>query len=282
MKTVFRTVLLLSVALFLFGAVPSRAEASMFKFWAEGRGDVFSGSSDLFTELESPFGGGLEIGFEIIEISLIGELLAMADDWWLYTIHLGVDFDFGEEDSTRFILGIYTGLMYFDFPGLPPTVDFSVMTQQDQDDLVDATGVCENWADPSQECPGIQLIEAEISKFSEQEERFSGAALGWNIIRLRLAIDYPVAPFFYLGIATQLGYHFIVTGEDVTAEAKNQAVDSYVAKANDKAAISDRPGVSTELADKLKEAVGARPLDEGELDGLNYGIHIYARLEFGT
>jgi hypothetical protein len=281
MKTVFRTVLLLSLALFLFVAVPSRAEARMFSFWAEGRGDVFSGSSDLFSELESPFGGGLEVGFEIIEISLIGELLAMSEDWWLYTVHLGVDFDFGEEDSTRFTLGVYTGLMYFDFPELPPKVDFSVMTPDEQDRLVAATGVCADWTDPTQECPGIQLIEADLSRFSEQEEMFSGAALGWNIIRLRLAVDYPVASFFYLGIATQLGYHFIVTGEDVTAEAKNQAVDAYIAKANAKASASGQNGVDPVLAARLKDAVGARPLDEGELDGLNYGIHIYARFEFG-
>jgi hypothetical protein len=276
MKRVFRTVLLLTFALSIFMAVPNRAQASLLRFWAEGRGDVFSGTSDLFTEYDLPFGGGLEVGLEVLEISLIGELLAMADDWWLYTVHLGVDFDFGEEDSTRFTLGIYTGLMYFDFPAVPPTVDFSGMTQTEQDQLVEVTGVCDGWTDPNP-CPGIQRIEADLDRFSQQEEMFAGGALGWNIIRLRFAVDYPIASFFYVGIATQLGYHFIVSGDDVTAEAKYQAVDAYIAKAE----ASGRGPVPPELSDKLKEAVGARPLDEGELDGLNYGIHIYARFEFG-
>jgi hypothetical protein len=264
MKKVCRTVLLLSSAIILYVAVPSRAEARMFSFWAEGRGDVFSGSSDLFSQLESPFGGGLEIGFEIIEISLIGELLAMADDWWLYTVHIGVDFDFGEEDSTRFILGLYTGIMIFEFPEIPSEINFDVLTREEQQRV--ETRICENQPRP---CDAFQIVEAKLNQYSDLEDTVSGWAFGYNIIRLRFALDYPVAKLFYLGLAAQLGYHLIVTGADFAAEGKNQAIDSYA---------SNWPPEEREM---LRRAVGAEPINVGELDGLNYGIHIYARFEVG-
>ncbi|MBN1655467.1 MAG: hypothetical protein JXA30_17000 [Deltaproteobacteria bacterium] len=272
MKKGFSGVLWLWLALFFVIALPSRSEASLLKVWAEGRGDVFSGSSDLFAELDSPFGGGLEVGVEILEVSLFGELIAMAGDWWLYTLNLGADMDFGgEEDSVRFTLGFYTGLMYFEFPDLPPVIDFGVLTPEEQNELVNRTGVCANWSDPTTPCPGIELIHSELSALSSQEARFSGAALGWNIIRLRLGLDYPVASFFYLGIAAQVGYHLIITGEQVTAEAKNQLVDRYASKYS----------LTPETTEKLRQVVSAEPLDTDELGGFNYGMHIYARLEFG-
>jgi len=247
--------------------VPSRAEADLFRFWAEGRGDVFSGSSDLFSELDSPFGGGLEVGFEVIEISLLGELLAMAGDWWLYTLHLGLDFDFGEEDSTRFTLGFYTGIMVFEFPQLPAKIDWSVLSPEEQQ-RVD-TVICANKT-PDSGCDGRQIIESELYKYSDLNDRFSGWAFGYNIIRLRLALDYPVAKPFYIGIAAQVGYHLIVTGEEVVAEGKNQAIDKYAAKYS----------LQPEDAELLRRAVKAEPM--GDLDGLNYGIHIYLRFEVGT
>ncbi len=276
-KNIARAVALLLAVAALF---PSGAEASMFKLWLEGRGDVFSGSSDLFQEFDYPLGGGLELGIEVIEITLFGEAIMLGMDQFLFTLNLGGDFEFGEEDQTRFTIGLYTGPMFFLFPepDMPRTVDLSGLSADEQRLLLCATFcTCGTLTPGGPIAPivpceqDIHAVEAQFSTFAEQETQLERLAAGWNLVRLRLAVDYPVVSFLYLGAAVQAGYHVVISGENVAAGARNQAVAAYAARYQ----LDQYPG----LIQRLREAVGAEPVDTTALDGFNYGLHLYVRLE---
>jgi hypothetical protein len=265
-----RTVALLLLLLGFLAFVPGKAEADWLKIWAEGRGDVYYGTSDLFKTFSPPIGGGLEIGVEILDITLFGELLAMAPDWMIYTANLGWDIDFGGDDSLRFTVGLYTGPIFFQLPksNAPTGVDLSGLTPDEQTTLEQAACLQKGISPCTL---GIQDIQNDFNAYSSQESQLNDIAFGWNIVRLRLALDYPLVKFFYLGLAVQGGYHYIVSGQSVVAGMKNKVINEY----------ANQYGLDATMTGRLRQAVGAKAVDTGSLDGFNYGVHIYARFEFG-
>lgn len=246
------------VALFLLLSTSGVARAEP-RGWVEGRADVYGGSSDLFERFDNRVGLGIEAGFDLA-ITLFGEALFMGTDQYLFSANLGIDGVFGEK--ARFTIGGYTGPFIMVFPPSPaPTgVDFSGLPAEQQQALIAAGGHA-----------NLDEVEAEFDAFAAQEEDLGRTALGWNLIRGRAAFDVRLTKGVYLGIAAQLAYHLLISGEDAAAGAKNEAVDKFAAD------NGIDPG--SEIATQVRTAVGARPVDKDALDGFNYDLHAYFRLE---
>lgn len=232
----------------------------MMRGWVEGRADLYGGSSDLFTRFDNRIGLGIEGGLELFNVTLFGEALMMGTDQWLMTANLGLDTSFGS--NVRLTIGAYTGpvLMVFPESQAPSGTDLSGLPAEQQQVLIQATGKAT-----------LDEVEAELDLYGEEQDDLGRMAFGWNIIRARAAVDLRLMPAVYLGIAGQVGYHLLISGEAVAAGAKNEAVDKF--------AKSYGIDASSELVGELRTAVGASPVDKGSLDGFNYDLHAYIRLE---
>lgn len=239
---------------------PGQARADIFKLWVAGRGDYFSGTGDLFTEFESPAGGGVEAGIELMGISLFTEGLVMGADQYLMTGNLGFDLTLG--DDVRFHIGAFTGPILFFFPqaDVPPGIDFSQLSPEQQAALQQAAG------------KSLDELETEFSKYAEDEKDLSSLAFGWNLGRARLAVDFQLVPGFYLGVAGQVGYHMLISGEEVAAGAKNEALNKF----------ADENNVPDILLEEIRPLIGAEPVDQNNLNGVNWDTGIYLRIELGT
>ena len=247
---------LLVAILLLF---PLSASADMFKFWVAARGDYLDVSSDLFNNRDNVMCAGADIGVELFGVTAFGEVLWLDAEQFLFTLNLGVDFIFG--DSVRFHVGGFTGPMFFLFQQTqaPSGTDLSVLTPTQQQILLTAG----NFA-------SLDQAEQALDLFGEEEEQLGRFAFGWNLARLRLGVDVGIAGPLYLGFAGQVGYHMLISGDDVAAGAKNEAIDQYLSQY----------GIPTELAQPLRDAVGAEPVDQDNLDGVNWDLNLYLRFEF--
>ncbi|MBN1946586.1 MAG: hypothetical protein JW797_13005 [Bradymonadales bacterium] len=261
MKRVPSVVFALCVIALLGWLRPSPVQAGAFAVWVGGRGDYFSGSSDLFTEFDNSFGGALEAGLELFYVTTFLEAVMLGQDQFLFTLDAGVDLDFGEKP--RFMVGLYTGPILFLFPEStgPTGVDFSSLSSNELQALLTATGTSDR-----------AELEQQFNTYVEEEEELGSLGFGWNLARLRLSVDFPLVKTLYLGIAGQVGYHMLISGEDVAAGAKNQVVDHY----------AEQYDIPAALVDRLREVVGARPVDREHLDGFNWDVNLYLRLEFGS
>jgi len=260
--------LLTTLALAVSLATPATASADALKLWVAGRGNYFSGQSDLFKEFKEPFGGGLEAGLEFFGITFFTEAMSMIPqtgalpDQWLFTGNLGIDFTFGK--TVRFHVGAYTGPMLFLFPEAMTEggVDFDKLSDETKTALV-ATGQFDS----------VQAAEDDFNaKFASAEEDLSKLAFGWNLGRLRMALDVKFAKVIAIGIAGQVGYHYLISGEQAAAGAKNQAIDEFGSQNN----------LPPNLIDELRMVAGAEPIDTDSLNGLNYDASLYLRFEFTT
>lgn len=245
---------------------PNLAQAEALKLWFGGRGAYFSGQSDLFNQFDQPYGGGLELGVEVLYITLFAEALAMSSEQFLITGNIGLDVTTG--DKVRFHAGVYTGPILFVFPEDKDagTIDIDgTLSQDEQDEL-------QGYLDQSGTGFTINDLEQEYMTYSEQEQELSRFGFGWNLARARMALDFQLAPVVYFGVAGSVGYHYIISGEEAAAGAKNQAIDEF-SKQND---------LPNEAADLIRKSTGAEPVDVNSLNGINYDGGVYLRFEFAS
>lgn len=237
---------------------PKVAQADMFKLWVGLRGDYFNGTSDLFATFENQFGGGLEVGMELFGVGLLVDSLMMGNQQYLFTINLGKEFVFGEDLS--FGAGIFTGILFFIFPEEEPQgTDLSSLSDDEETVLLTATGFSD-----------LDEAEAAFDEYSQEAQELSRMAFGWNLIRMRLSLDYALGPVIHIGLAGQIGYHLLLSGEDVAAGARNRAIDSFV----------QEYGLDPSVAATVREALDARAIDTENLDGFNWDTGLYLRLVF--
>lgn len=260
--------LLAAVVIAITLATPATASADALKLWIAGRGNYFTGQSDLFKEFKEPFGGGLEAGLEFFGLTFFTEAMSMIPesgalpDQWLFTGNLGIDLSFGK--TVRFHVGAYTGPILFLFPEAMTGggIDFDRLSDESKTALT-ATGQFDS----------VQAAEDDFnSKFASAEEDLSKLAFGWNLGRARLALDVKFAKVFAIGIAAQAGYHYLISGEQAAAGAKNEALNQFAKENN----------IPDPVLAELRNVVGAEPVDTDSLNGLNYDASVYFRVEFTT
>lgn len=254
-----RSALALLVVLGLSGLVSGRAAADTFSFWLSARGDYFSGTGDVFQEFSDDFGGGVEVGFELFEITLFLEGIVMGGPQYLLTANVGFDGTWG--DTVRFGLGLYTGPMFFFFPDRQANTELNLLSQltpSQQQTLLSATGAS-----------SIAQLETQLDRYQTQEQDLSRMAFGWNLPRGRMWVDANLGGPLWIGLAGQLGYHFILSGEDAAANIENEAIDRMARDYQ----------LPSSLTSAIKDVAGARPVSTQDLDGLNWDVFVFLRLD---
>lgn len=234
-------------------AAPSTASADLLTFYAGAKADYVGGAGDVYKRFDSSMGYGAFAGLEVVGLELWGDALIMGDGQYLFTTNLGVDLSFGEQ--IRVILGVDTGPMIFRF------------REQNAAPLVIPQGVRNVIGEDT-----AREIEGEYEKYRGAEEEASRWAIGWNVLRARLRVEHQIASSFaYLGFGANMGYHYLLNGEDVAADSKSGAIDQLESEYPDARDLG--------AFDELREVTNARELDVDELHGINYNFGLYLRLE---
>ncbi len=234
---------------------PTAASADVFTVWAAAKGDWVGGTGDVYTRFDEPVGYGAEAGVEVLFIDLWGEALVMGTEQFLFTLNAGFDVAVGDE--TRFVVGLFTGPMFF---GFPEQKTESLNIDGDARSALTAAGVSNK---------DIDAIEDGYNSSLESQDELSRFAVGWNVARLQLNIEFELNPVLYFGIGGEVGYHFLLSGEEAAAGAKNQAIDD-VEKEHD---------LPSEASQALRDEVGAEEVDPESLDGMNFQAGVYLKLE---
>jgi hypothetical protein len=246
-----------NIAIFTaISCVPLVAQADLFGLWVTGKSGFVSGNAAVFDTFDQKIGNGAEAGIELLGIEVWGEALNMGTEQYLMTANLGFDVGFG--DTWRFNMGAYTGPMFFMFPEqekdpfvLPNTVR-SALT---------ASGI-----DPT-------MIESSYNEqFRKKEQKLERYSFGWNLIRARLQVERKLAPLIFVGIEGEAGYHYLITGAEVAAEAKSAAVDTL----DEQYQLSR---VDPGIPDALRNIVGAEDVEPEDLGGINYNLGLYLKIE---
>lgn len=233
--------------------VPSVAQADLISVWVAGKGASISGTGGVFDNLDGAFGGGVEAGIEILGMELMLEGFALGSEQYMFTGNFG--FDVGVDLGVRITAGAYVGIIGF---LMPEPEDSGISIPQDiRDQLPGGDSLANSIESAYNDAYGAEASSA---------EKYAGGVQA----RLRLQLDYGIAPFVYVGAEGSVGYHYMLSGSDVTAAAKEGALDE---------ALSDQP-IPDSLKDDLKRAVGADTPDASDLSGTNYNVGMYIKLEF--
>ena len=241
--------LLLSLALL----TPNLASADLVSIWAAGKGSYINGTGDVFENLDSRFGGGVEAGIEVLNLELMGEAFILGSDQYMFTGNLGMDFSVSL--GLRLTVGGYLSIIAFK---MPEPGSESLNIEPDLRAALEASS------------PGLvaDIEKSYNDEYSDQAGELSQWAVGIGP-RLRVQLDKSIAPTIYVGLEGSFGYHYMLSGDDIVAEAKSQAINK---------AIKDN-GLDETLANELKKATGAESLDEKDLNGTNYNIGIYLKID---
>jgi len=251
-----KAVALAIVCCVIVTGVTQTAHADLATFYIGAKGETFGGTGDVYKGFENRFGGGVEAGFELLGLDLYGEAVSLGLDQYLFTANLG--FDFGVGDDIRLQFGAFTGPIFFLFPEPEEVqgVDFSAIPA----DKLAGTGL------------NVEELEAQFDAQLQQEKDLSRLAVGWNLVRLKIDADFKMAPGFYFGMGGSFGYHVLLSGEEIAAGAKNEALERY---------RDDHPEIPAELYEEIRKAVGADSVDKGNLDGTNFEVNVHLRIEIG-
>lgn len=239
-------------------AGPALAHADTFDAWVAGTAGALGSTGDTLAD----FGGGVAgaaAGFELLGVDLYGEALTSGGQNYYCAANLGADVAFDlYKGKTRLVAGLFTGPVYFHTErAAAETLDTSSLTAQ-QKALVNAM------------VPGgLASVTQAVDTYTQNEATLRQSAVGWNVARLRVELEHPIVPMLYVGLGGQVGYHFILTGDDAAAEARRQAIDDLAA----------RYGITPEEESQLDELVGARELTSDSLDGLDWNVGAYLKFE---
>lgn len=226
------------------------------EFYIGAKADSVVGQGDAFGRFSNTFGGGAEAGFEIYGIELYGDALILGSEQYYFTLQVGFDMDFAPVDNVRLSVGAFTGPMFFLFPR--QEVESASLTPQQREALL-ASGFSEDTLN--------SLLKA-YDDAADEEADLNRLAVGYNLLRLRLALEYLAAPFAILGVHATGSYHYLISGDDVGADLKYRAIQD----------VERGRELTPEQSDLLREATGARPLNVDNVGGLNLQAGVYFRL----
>ena len=235
--------------------LPSVASADLISVWMAGKGSYVSGTGGVFENLEPGVAGGVELGIEVLNIDLMGEAYLLGGDNYMFTGNIGMDFSL--DLGIRATVGAYLTAFLFKFPEAEAQgLNLDSMTQ---DTL---NGIQAGLAD--------SIDEAYQTEFGSTAGELSQWAAGIGP-RLRFQLDKSIAPMVYIGVEGAMGWHIMLSGDDVTAEAKRQALNQV---------IKDNM-IPDSVADELRAATGAdESIEDKDLNGKNYSFGAYLKLDF--
>lgn len=232
-------------------ALPSIASADLVSVWMAGKGSYISGTGGVFENLDPGMAGGAELGIEILNIDLMGEAYLLGGDNYMFTGNIGMDFSL--DLGIRATFGAYLTAFLFKFP------EAEAQGLNIDTDVLMTAGINAD-----------ELEKAYEREFGSTAGELSQWAAGIGP-RLRFQLDKSIAPLLYIGVEAAMGWHIMLSGDDVTAEAKRQAVN---------AAIEDQ-GLDNSQADAVRAATGTdESIESKDLNGKNYSFGAYLKLDF--
>jgi Rps23 Pro-64 3,4-dihydroxylase Tpa1-like proline 4-hydroxylase len=84
-----------------------------------------------------------------------------------------------------------------------------------------------------------------------------------------LQLDKAIFPTIYIGAEASMGYHYMLSGDDIVGEAKTQAINQAIEENN----------IPESIAAELRTAVGAESIDSKDLNGTNYNFGAYIKVD---
>jgi hypothetical protein len=172
---------------------PKEASADWLGFWLKAKTDYIGGSNEIFEDFNG-MGGGIEVGIEILNISIWADYVHMSEGRYWASGNLGFDLKFGSD--WEFMMGMYVGGFLM---GLAEVQGESGELNTDQKSQLDSEfGMV----------PGFDLMSFEqgYTEASSNESQFLDKA-GGITGRLRLSFARKLLPLLYMGIQTTIGYH---------------------------------------------------------------------------
>lgn len=253
-----------ALSLIFISSSPKQAHADFFSLWAKPKVDMVSGTGEIFKTFEGQPAAGIELGLELLGISLWGDIEWMNSSQYWASLNGGFDLSVG--DTFEVTLGAYGGLIFFNFPNENGGSSSGINDSQ--------KGRIENLLNS---VPGMPVsysdFEETYNDFFADEEKLSDTAVGLNG-RLRLSLEYHLLPLLSLGVQGSLGYHVVITGEEAASGAKSSAIDAFV---------STQPlpeSAKAEVKTELKDILGAKEIDTDKLGGRNYSTGIFVNFRF--
>jgi hypothetical protein len=246
------SILTFSLLTFSLTLTPQVASADLFGVWVKPKIDFVGGTGDVFEE----FGGlayGGEVGIEVLGLSLWADAESAGGQQFWASGNMGIDFSFG--DDIELTLGVYGGVVYFQFPA--DENKSSGLDQSQQDTLNSIPNI-----DPAE-------IESAFNQIQAQEESIANSAFGVNG-RVRGSLEYHFIPALSLGIQVSVAYHVILSGDQASSEVKSKAVDK----------VAKDEGLPEEAKKKLKEVFGAEEVELSDLKGTNYSFGLFLNVSF--
>jgi hypothetical protein len=241
--------LLLFVMILFFSPM---AHADLFSIYVRPKIDYIGGTGDVFKKFSPAPSTGLEAGVELLGLTLFADGYWMGQDQFLYSGNVGFDFSFG--DTLILKLGIYGNATLFKFPQ-EESKGISFSAQESMS--LQAYGV------------DISSLQTEFNKANDQEAQISNLAMGVGG-KGRASLSYKILPLVDIGVQGSIGYHYLLSGEEVAGEAKSRALDVIAKKQN----------LPSEAVTFLKAKLNAKNIDTQNLNGTNYSMGVFVNIGF--
>ena len=242
------------------------AHADWISVYGAAKLDSVNGTGSVFENLDPGMAGGVEAGIELLGMDLWGEAVWMADSQAMYSGNFGFDLTFGSD--LRVNVGLYTGPIFFQ---MGEAESESVTLSSETNDILNAARM----ANP--EVPtGADIESAYNTQFGAQSGEIESLAIGWNLYRARLQVEYQVLPFGYLGLGGQFGQHLTLSGDDMTNLGKELAIEELASSDE----LKDLPAdLKAQFINQLKQDLGVEETDSSDMGGTNYNVGLYFKVE---
>ena len=235
-------------------SMPKEASADWIGFWVRPKVDYVGGTNEVFDKLNT-MGGGVEVGVEILQISLWGDYLQMGGGRYWTSGNIGFDFELG--DKWQFITGVYAGGFLI---GLGEAEAEAGLTDEQTKTL--------------STIPGFDLMsfESAYQQASAQEAQLLDKAGGLTG-RVRLSFGRKIIDTVLklsVGVQMTVGYHYVLSGLEASSKAKENQIDQ-LAKEN---------SLPDDVVNQIKDELGITENASVDPQGINYSFGLYLNMGF--
>lgn len=234
-------------------SLPAMAHADLLSLWVAGKGGYMGGSGEVFKTFGDQGGGGVELGVHVLFLDIWADLYAMPDSQMFISANVGPSWSFGSD--LKLGLGLYASGLLFVFPENDAGGQQLQLSPEQRQEF------------PSEQLVSIETAYGENAGQTQDLER-TGFGLA---ARVRATVEYSLLPLLSIGVEGIAGYHYMLSGEEAAAGARNKAIEKTAADQN----------LTSEQTDILRDATGAKAVDSDSLYGMHYQVGAYLKLTLG-
>ena len=231
------------------------ARADLFGVWLRAKGDLIGGNGARLEQLDGRFGGGLEFGLEILELSLWADWLSAGSGYHSGSLNAGFDFSLGDPVRLRF--GLYgAGLLVLSLQeeATKGSLNFS---EEDQRSL-SAAGVS---------AAQLEQLQRSYEQALSESPNVPPSAFGLAA-RARLSLEWAFLPACAVGLQGTLGYHYLLSSEEASGEVQARAIEEA------------GKGFSPEVVELLVKSAELERVDSSKAYGLHHSFGAFFQLYF--